>query len=767
MWKGTFMNKAITEGVVFMPTPFADGLDVWSSQNGRPGDDTYAGAANAAFVPADQDFSGCLEVQKSSSTQKLRYMGETPMLPGTYLRVTARVKAVSGNLPSVRIAGYPAQGNGSQVGGLDVAADNVALTSYGAVVKVSAIIGPGNRSGVDLVWGTEPVFAHLGLDLTGANGGIVRIDDLVIEDVTHVFHRKMMSVVDVRDHGAVGDGVTDDSAAFEAADSAAGGRRLLVSEGTYYLGQSVTLNSPVDFEGTVEMPDNRILSLTKNFHLAPYIEAFGSEELGFKKAFQSLLNNSDHESLDMGGRRVSISGPIDMQAVVANKDNYAQRRHIANGQFYATGDAVWEPDVVTSQATYSASSDGKLTNVANVANIPIGALVEGNGVGREIYVRARNVSAGELTLSQPLGAATGTQTFTFTRFKYLLDFSGFEKLTSFSLSDIEFQCNNKASAIMLAKTGVVFQVRDCYFTRPKHRGISSPGYGCQGLLVDRCQFISAEGGTPAQNRVSIAINANANDVKIRNNRASQFRHFCILSGSNSVISGNHFFQGDGQPNGVRLAGLVLALRACNATVVGNYVDNCTIEWTNEREVSPDYTGGFGFAGLSITNNVFLCGDLLPSFGWVVVKPYGTGHFINGLNVTGNMFRCVDGNIDRVEKVDTSIADLDYTRMKKVYFASNTFNNIEYRTENPALVAHDQGTASSTWRVDGQNWLAFGGRARDVVSVVATGRIKNDSNVSEWAMPYVDTEQGTDGSSVDLKWENAVSGRVNVLMRMDT
>lgn len=35
------MNKAITDGVVLMPTPFAAGLDVWSSGDGTPGSDTY------------------------------------------------------------------------------------------------------------------------------------------------------------------------------------------------------------------------------------------------------------------------------------------------------------------------------------------------------------------------------------------------------------------------------------------------------------------------------------------------------------------------------------------------------------------------------------------------------------------------------------------------------------------------------------------------------------------------------------------------------
>lgn len=760
------MNKAITEGVTFMPTPFAAGLNVWSSENGRPGDDTYDSAANAAFVPSDQDFGGCLELQKSATTQKLRYMGQTPMLPGCYLRVTARVKAISGNLPGVRIAGYPALSDGSQVGGLTVSGPSVSLTNYGEIVEVSAIVGPGNRPGVDMVWGTDPVYAHLGLDLTGSNGGVVRIDDLVIEDVTSVFHGEQLAMVDVRDYGALGDGSTDDSAAFERADAAANGREILVSDGVYRLNADVTINSRIRFEGKVTAPDSVIVSLIKNFDLGTYIDAFGNEELGFRKAFQSLMNNADHESLDMGGRRITVTGPIDMQAAVHNKDTYAQRRHIANGQFYATGDAVWEPDVFTSQATYSASDDDKLTNVTNVANIPVGALITGNGVARETYVRAKNVSAGEITLSQPMGAATGTQTFTFTRFKYLIDFSGFEKLTSFSFSDVEFQCNNKASGIMLAKTGTVFQVRDCYFTRPKHRGITSIGYGCQGLLVDRCQFLSSEGSEPAQNRISIAINANANDVKLRNNRASQFRHFCILSGSNSVVQGNHFFQGDGQPNGVRMAGLVLALRSCNATVVGNYVDNCFIEWTNEREVNPDFSGGFGFAGLSITNNVFLCGEVLPSFAWIVVKPYGTGHFLNGLNVTGNLFRGVGAVIEQAEKVDTSHADMNYGNMKNVYFTDNTFNNVQKTTENPATVTHTQASTASTWQIPAADVLAFGGEARRVDAVVATDKIANSSNVAQYDMPYAKASRGTNNDRVDLYWPSAVSGQVRVTLRMD-
>ena len=115
------------------------------------------------------------------------------------------------------------------------------------MVEITAIVGAGNRPGVDMVWGTAPVYGHFGLDLTGANGGTVRIDDIVIEDATDVFTRKLLDWVDVRDYGAKGDGTTDNSAAFEAADAAAGGRSVLVSDGVFHLASNVTFESDVRF----------------------------------------------------------------------------------------------------------------------------------------------------------------------------------------------------------------------------------------------------------------------------------------------------------------------------------------------------------------------------------------------------------------------------------------------------------------------------------------------------------------------------------------
>ncbi len=766
MGKGTRMNKVITDGIVLMPPAFAGGLDVWSSGDGTPGSDTYDGAANAAFVPADQDFGGALELQKTDATQKLRYMGETPLLPGCYLQIKVRIKAISGNLPTVRIAGWAGGLGGAHVGGVTEVGPSTTLTTYGEVVEVTGIVGAGARGGVDMPWGTAALYGHFGLDLTGPTGGVVRIDDIEIIDITSAFLRDLLSLVDVQDFGAVGDGTTDNTAAFEAADDAADGRKVLVPEGVFHLADSVTFHAPVVFEGTVTMPNDKILSLNKSYDLPTYINAFGNEELAFKKAFQALLNNVDHESLDLGGRKVTITAPIDMQAAVPNKTSFATRRIIRNGQLEASGSSVWDTDVVTSPATYDPGDSRTLTNVTNIANIPVGALIEGSGVGREIYVRSKNVGAGTITMNGGLYDAAGTQTFTFRQFKYLLDFSGFSQLSKFGMSDIEFQCNSLCSAIRLASTGTAFSLSDCFISRPKDRGITSIGGGCQGMLIDRCQFLSSEDAKVVNDRVSIAVNSNANDVKLRDNRATRFRHFAVLGGSNSMVLGNHFFQGDGVPDGIRTGGLVIIGTYTSATIADNYIDNCFIEWTNERDSTPDFTAGFSFSAMSVSDNIFLSGDVAPWFSYIVVKPHGTGHYLNGVSVNGNKFRSINGLIDRAERVDTSFSDLDFARFKNITFEGNTYHNVTKQVANPLRVRHSQGSAVQSWNVGTDGELPFGAWARGVDSIVALDRIRNSGSSTIYSMPYVLTDQGANKDEIRLVWEEAARGEVSVIIRVD-
>ncbi|MDM7933081.1 glycosyl hydrolase family 28-related protein [Tabrizicola sp.] len=759
------MNKAITDGLVLMPPPFSAGLNLWSREDGTPGSGSYEGQANAALVTNDQDFAGCLELQKTEATQMLRSYAQTPIEAGLYLRVTARVKAVSGNLPSVRIAAWAGDLAGVNVAGVPQSGASVALTTFGEVVTVSAIIARGSRQGVDLPWGTEPVYAHVGLDLTGANGGVVRIDDIVVEDVTNIFIRKLMDWVDVRDYGALGNGTTNDSAAFLAADTDAQGRAILVPSGVFRLTSDVTINSRIRFEGTVSMPSNRKLTLTRNFDLDTYGQAFGTEIEGFRRALQALFYYTDHVTLDLSGRRVDLSEPIDV-AAVAGLTSFSTRRVIRNGSLNAVAGPGWATDEVASVATYAISAPTTLTGVANVANIPVGALVIGTGVGREVYVRSKNVGAGTVELSQPLWGAVGTRPYTFRRFKYMLDFSGFSLLSRFEIEDVEFNCLGQCSGVILAMAGATKRFLSCTFNFPLDRGISSAGTGCQGMFVDMCQFLSNEQSLPAGDRTSIAMNVQANDVKLRNNRVVRFAHFAVVNGTGHLIHANHFFQGDDQPAGVRRAGLIFTQTNVSTVVTGNYVDNCFIEWGNEHDSSPEFNNEFSFGGLNIVGNVFIASSTTSAFRWVVVKPYGPDHFLNGFSMTGNSFRVFNATIDRVEMVDTSISTLDFSRSRNVRVDGNSFNQVSQAIMNPVIVTHTQNTAADTWNISAGGFIPFGGRIRLLESVAPEGPVTTASNATRYAFPHALVGTGAQSNEAQLKWGEALKGKAVVTMRMD-
>lgn len=761
------MSITITDGIALMPPAFAAGLSAWSSGDGRAGSDTYAGAGAGVLVPADADFGSCLEIVKTTATQRLRWTGRTPVLPGVYLRVSVRLKVLSGALPQVRVAGTPLDGAGAVLAGLPGQGPATAIPALGRVVTVSGIIARSPRTGVDLAW-PGAVEGHLGIDLTGPTGSVIRIDDVTIEDATDVFLRVMLAQVDVRDFGAVGDGVTDDSAAFRAADAAAAGRVVLVPAGTFRLAQDVTLSSHARFQGTVTMPPEAKLVLQRDFHLNAYVDAFGSEETGFRRAWQALLAFADHESLDLCGRRIALTQPCDLQSADPARTSFATRRVIRNGQFQvaAGAEAAFADRVVTATATWSAARPTELAGLASAAAIPVGSLVTGEGVAREIYVRAVDAAAGTVTLSAPPGALAASQSYTFRRFGYLLDLSGYESLSQLQLADIDFLGGGVASGLMLARDGIACQIRDCSFTRPAARAITSIGTGCQGLLVDRCQFLSNEQQAEAEARTTVALNVNANDAKLRDNRGVLFRHFAVLGGGGHLISGNHVFGGDGSANGVRLGGLIFAQANPRSLVVGNYLDNLSLEWTNERDAAPAQSGAMSFGGLTVTGNLLHASNVAPWFAFLVVRPMGPGHFLDGLIVTGNVVRVLGAPVARIEAVDAAVAALDPAKARAVAFGANAVHGVVQEARNPATLLHAQATASATWLVDAAGALPFGGTARGIDTVQPVGRVQTAAGASVFDHPFAEGEAGAARQQVRLTFSQPVRGSARVTVRMD-
>lgn len=767
--KGFWMNKAVTDGLNFMPPAFIDGLSDWSSEDGTPGSANYDGAGNAALVASDPDFGPCLELQKTETLQRLRYKGDTPLLPGCYLQVSVRFKVLSGLFPSVRVAAWAGGPGGAHITGVDETGPELLPDTYGRIYTVSAIIGTGDRTGVDLVWGTEPVFGHFGLDMTADNGAVVRIESVVIEDKTEIFHRKLMGWVDVRDYGAIGDGITDDRLAFLAADADAQGREIVVSEGLYHIATSLTINSPIRFEGQLNMPDAARLQITSNFEYKTYEAAFGNEREALTRALAALFNFTDHESLDLGGRRIQLDEPIDVHAAVGNKDNFGVRRVIMNGQLEATDSANWDTVSIISNATYSTGSPLTLSSVVNVANIAVGSLVTGTGVGREVYVASKDDGAGTITLSQELVNPASSQSYTFDRFQYLLDFSGFNGMSRIQIANVEFACLGFCSALMLPYTGFEWHIRDCWFLRPKDRGITSMNRGCYGISLDNNEFFSNEYDELAQNRTTIAFNSNFNDIKVHGNQAVRFKHFGVVAGGGHIFSGNHFWQGDGAAVGERTAGIVLTSRNSNCVLTSNYVDNCFIDVSNEHanysNVGP---GTVPFGAISMNGNIFIVSDVPTWFTFFRLTPYGSGHHIDGVSMVGNTFKEINGSvIDRAENVVTSNGGFDHALTKNIVFQGNNFEGVTNRTENPAFVDVSQVSAASTWNYAHTGKVPFGGQVRGVTGWAAIGPVQDGANVAQFEAPYFSIIQGGAGDELNISWPAARKGRLQLSIRCDS
>jgi hypothetical protein len=121
----------------------------------------------------------------------------------------------------------------------------------------------------------------------------------------------------------------------------------------------------------------------------------------------------------------------------------------------------------------------------------------------------------------------------------------------------------------------------------------------------------------------------------------------------------------------------------------------------------------------------------------------------------------------VDRVDTSFADLDMSRCKNVVMTGNSFHAVALPVENPAHVVFDQNQPSNAWDIDAAAYLPFSGQALQVDAVMPFGPIRNEFNVRQYDMPYVDLAQGADKDHVQVVWPAPVKGKVQALVRMDT
>jgi hypothetical protein len=127
---------------------------------------------------------------------------------------------------------------------------------------------------------------------------------------------------------------------------------------------------------------------------------------------------------------------------------------------------------------------------------------------------------------------------------------------------------------------------------------------------------------------------------------------------------------------------------------------------------------------------------------------------------------LNGRIDRVENVDTTFADLDYTKTRSFVFSGNTFHNVNEPVSNPSALLFEQSTEAATWVMDTRDALPFDGHALSVESVVPEGAITDSGAAAVFDLPWSTPAQGVDKRAVHLNWSRAVKGRVRFAVRMD-
>jgi hypothetical protein len=216
---------------------------------------------------------------------------------------------------------------------------------------------------------------------------------------------KLKDVVSVKDFGAVGDGVTDDRAAFVAAHAAApAGVPILVPAGTYFLSSNFTgTYRRFIFEGAaLAAASGRLVgAVIEVTDPATGGRQFGvGESLQYGSYYRFGRNAGGPIGLTVGGGD-SLDG--DWGNVVF-PDVYGGWTTIMPGKYLSSTELAIQPASAAGAATLSLGS--------NVVTRVSGAAFEANFVGRRIYlgegrylVASVNTGAGTLTVINLNGSA--------------------------------------------------------------------------------------------------------------------------------------------------------------------------------------------------------------------------------------------------------------------------------------------------------------------------------------------------------------------------
>ena len=140
--------------------------------------------------------------------------------------------------------------------------------------------------------------------------------------INRTIYQKLSDVVSIKDFGAIGDGTTDDTAAIQAAVTAATGKGLYIPSGTYATTTAITLPSNITIfgDGPTKSIIKRIGSGTDNLFIGSDISNVSFNQVGF-------YGNSQATTYNNGGALLYTQTS---SAVASNKSIYIDHCNFDN-----------------------------------------------------------------------------------------------------------------------------------------------------------------------------------------------------------------------------------------------------------------------------------------------------------------------------------------------------------------------------------------------------------------------------------------------------
>ena len=448
---------------------------------------------------------------------------------------------------------------------------------------------------------------------------------------------------------------------------------------------------------------------TKQLMISRYLKANqNNHDLALAAALKDLFSVGTSSTLDLEGVTLTLSRPMDVALAAGIKKSTTFCR-ITNGILTVNKDIPNQS--LTKQGGFAASA--VTITLADTKGITRGMHISGPGLSRETYV-TEVINGTEIGINTYAISAQSNQQYTFTKFAYLLDFSGFDQLTKLNIDHVNFSLNGMISGMMLGNDGIGNHIENNWFVDPKNRGITDFNGGAKGISINNNEMTSNDDAYQNPQRYPIGITISNNDAKIRSNRIARFRHAIVIHGGGALIVGNHWWQGTSDE---RTAGLVFTGRRVKGLVDGNYIDNSWIELSNESAAANTTPIG----RISIVGNHFTSAWQhadAAKFSWIRIAPYTVNAPVGGILVTGNTFISLQIYVLRSESVDNTHGSVDLTKFEDVYFSDNTWEKVTNRTYNPITVKKEipQGQETSTVVFQTENQVPFGAQINAVTAV---------------------------------------------------